>query len=79
MSPWGFETGPWLGQKILKYIPRLGQHPQFYYPVKDKGQNARRLGSKPFIGNCNGQILFIAIAFVYLQYKQSIVQAISCL
>ena len=23
----------WVGKKILKYIPCLGQHPQFYYPV----------------------------------------------
>ena len=37
----------------LKYIPCLGQHPQFYYPVKDKRQTEHRLFLKSFIGNCN--------------------------
>ena len=33
----GLEPWPCLGQKkILKYIPGLGQHPQFYYLVKGK-------------------------------------------
>ena len=36
-----------------KYILCLGQHPQFHYTVQDKGQTARRLVFKPFIGNCN--------------------------
>ena len=35
-------------------LPCLGEHPQFYYSVQDKEQNASRLLLKQFIGNCNG-------------------------
>ena len=48
-----FETLTLLGQKNSRYIPCLGQHPQFYYLVLDKQQNARSLVLKPFIANCN--------------------------
>ena len=36
-------TRGWGAQKTLTYIPCLGQHPQFYYPVQVKQQNERRL------------------------------------
>ena len=36
-------------QKPLQACRRLLQLPQFYYPVQDKGQNARRVVLKSFI------------------------------
>ena len=34
-------------------MPCLRKHPQFYYCLQDKEENARRLVLKPFVGNCN--------------------------
>ena len=62
MDRWGFETWPSLGQKILYYVPCLGQHSQFYCILLRTKDKMHVVLLK--------KIHFRVIAFVFLEWKQ---------